>query len=1160
MDERIETEETCAAPCRGRLHFAGRCGVFAVRLCGGGIVLALLLLAGLAVLLSRGPFETEAASRVAEAALAGLGGPGATARVGTAGLDWSWTRGVSVTLSDVSLERGAGLRLAVPRVVAGLRLLPLFVGSVRPRALEIADPTLTLDTAELRARPESAATPVPTDRPDGAAPGSEPAAVATVPVSTRLAEAADVAVERILLLAREQGIETIALHGGAVTVHHVGETGAARDVGFRELEVDAVVDGPGGDVDAGLSARGEVGRWTMRLTRSKRDDGGHRLTFAASDVTLPDLIGKIAPPFRFDMPFYPRLRLAFDRDGRFDGADFDLRIGAGVFRFGGMREDELLFDEVSVKAMWNPRDRVFAVERAEAALGDTHWAAHGRITPPTADTGRWAWTFDLDPGSLKPRDVPGPAVPIRSGSLTGTWDAASSFLDVALGEIRFGETAVRSAGRLDLSGADPKLTYDLQFAPLTTSEVIHGWPTWVAAEARDWFIKNVAAGRLSDLRIQLQMPRFDHPETWSGDAMRVGARFDGVRFSPLGNLPALTAAEGRISVVDRRFEVAIDKGRSATKGREPTVDGFRFAVADIFVKPARGSFRLHVAGDTGSLAEIVDAEPLASLSQSGIAATGLAGTGSVTAQIDLLFTDPIDADAIDYRIEAQLDGFSAQQPIQGRRFQDGKFKIVADRHGLDVAGRAVIDGVPADLHVYEPHGAAKGNEKRDFKMEVDDAARQRLGIDLGGVVEGAIGLAVSQPDPNQLRSRIEADLTPARLNLTPLGWSKGPGVPAKATFDLWDDDKGLHVDNVALDSEGVSLRGNIVLDRDRNLVSADFSKFALRKGEAAKVKVTRGADKALTIAFEGSTFDARGLLQYSRRPPLPAQDAAKEPDLILKLKVGRVEGFNGMILGDVTVDGRWKGGAFQNLEFRGRTGPKSPLSVAIRPEGDHRRFTVVSEDAGAILSFLDLFDRIEAGKLTLSARLGAPGTSEGELRLVAFHLLEEPKSGRGVSSEQAADGTRRIAIRRAEIDRSTDFDRAQVRFAMHDGIIDVVEGIAKGTSVGATATGQLDLTAQRLSLSGTYIPAYGLNNLAGRIPIFGAITGAGSNEGLLGVTFRVGGPVADPILQINPLSAVAPGIFRRVFEFQREDMPQSSGDPNAPTNIMPDIGPTKITP
>jgi hypothetical protein len=72
--------------------------------------------------------------------------------------------------------------------------------------------------------------------------------------------------------------------------------------------------------------------------------------------------------------------------------------------------------------------------------------------------------------------------------------------------------------------------------------------------------------------------------------------------------------------------------------------------------------------------------------------------------------------------------------------------VVVDPRGLDVSGRAVVDGVPTDVHVYDPAGASKTAEKRDFKMEVDDATRQRLGLDFGKMVEGAIGLSVSQPD------------------------------------------------------------------------------------------------------------------------------------------------------------------------------------------------------------------------------------------------------------------------------------------------------------------------------------------------------------------------------------------------------------------------------
>jgi hypothetical protein len=65
------------------------------------------------------------------------------------------------------------------------------------------------------------------------------------------------------------------------------------------------------------------------------------------------------------------------------------------------------------------------------------------------------------------------------------------------------------------------------------------------------------------------------------------------------------------------------------------------------------------------------------------------------------------------------------------------------------------------------------------------------------------------------------------------------------------------------------------------------------------------------------------------------------------------------------------------------------------------------------------------------------------------------------------------------------------------------------------------------------LPAYAINNLFGRIPLLGIALGGGMREGLIGVTFKVDGPIGQPQVYFNPLSAVAPGIFRKIFEFQR---------------------------
>jgi len=80
-------------------------------------------------------------------------------------------------------------------------------------------------------------------------------------------------------------------------------------------------------------------------------------------------------------------------------------------------------------------------------------------------------------------------------------------------------------------------------------------------------------------------------------------------------------------------------------------------------------------------------------------------------------------------------------------------------------------------------------------------------------------------------------------------------------------------------------------------------------------------------------------------------------------------------------------------------------------------------------------------------------------------------------------------------------------------------------------------------LRGTLIPLYGPNNLLGQLPIVGLFLG-GEKEGLVGVTYEVVGRPAGPVLHVNPLSALAPGLLRKVFEFPAASpyTPQSGDD------------------
>ena len=71
-----------------------------------------------------------------------------------------------------------------------------------------------------------------------------------------------------------------------------------------------------------------------------------------------------------------------------------------------------------------------------------------------------------------------------------------------------------------------------------------------------------------------------------------------------------------------------------------------------------------------------------------------------------------------------------------------------------------------------------------------------------------------------------------------------------------------------------------------------------------------------------------------------------------------------------------------------------------------------------------------------------------------------------------------------------------------------------------------------MDMTCTFMPAYGLNRIFGEIPIIGVLLGNGRDRGLLGVTFKLKGDADSPEVQINPLSVIAPGIFRSIFEFR----------------------------
>jgi len=111
------------------------------------------------------------------------------------------------------------------------------------------------------------------------------------------------------------------------------------------------------------------------------------------------------------------------------------------------------------------------------------------------------------------------------------------------------------------------------------------------------------------------------------------------------------------------------------------------------------------------------------------------------------------------------------------------------------------------------------------------------------------------------------------------------------------------------------------------------------------------------------------------------------------------------------------------------------------------------------------------------------------------------------------------------------FDHGYADLERGDGTLKIANGVLRGPLIGTTFQGTVYDQANRMNMTGTFMPAYGLNSMFGDIPLLGALLGNGRDRGLIGITYRLRGDAKAPQLEVNPLSVIAPGIFRSIFEF-----------------------------
>jgi hypothetical protein len=257
------------------------------------------------------------------------------------------------------------------------------------------------------------------------------------------------------------------------------------------------------------------------------------------------------------------------------------------------------------------------------------------------------------------------------------------------------------------------------------------------------------------------------------------------------------------------------------------------------------------------------------------------------------------------------------------------------------------------------------------------------------------------------------------------------------------------------------------------------------------------------------------------------------------VKLGAVAGFNGEAMRSVDAKMSKRSGAIKAFTLSGKLGGNTPVPVAAdlrggRAQGSREVIYLQTDDAGALLRFTDTTNKVFGGQIVVAME---PPTSEPSARDGLINVRDFTVKGMDQLDRVAAGGPNGAQ-------GGVAFTALRAEFTRQNGGLTVRNGVVKGPMIGGTIEGSIDYPGNQVCMSGTFVPMYGVNNIFGQIPLFGIFLGGGNNEGLIGVTYEVVGTPAAPVMRVNPISAMAPGLFRKIFEF-------NTGKQNTPIDELP---------
>lgn len=665
----------------------------------------------------------------------------------------------------------------------------------------------------------------------------------------------------------------------------------------------------------------------------------------------------------------------------------------------------------------------------------------------------------------------------------------------------------------------------------------HFWPETLGALPRKWVLENLSGGKVPQASIALGATLFKDKEPTTNQHFVLShlegeIHLNNMKVNYLEGFPAVERVNGLARYTHQTFDIDLYGGTV----KETELQSGHVLITGMDKEDQQIKLDLKIKGPLKNALDIISLPPLNFDQKFGFDGKQALGVAQTNLKFDFPLETSLNLDQVQIQVkgEAQDVGLEFVMGNQNLQLSEGKIDLNIDSKALRIAGEGQLNSVKGHFEWIENFmGDQKGISQ--YKVKSTLLGRNLKKFGLVPLWEGAatVNLDVLQSSKGTSKMTVKIDLDKSALMKLPyLGVVKDKGALGQGKMILHFDKKGLRrISSFGLKGENLHCEGYLNFSKETGQLSA-FSFPVLKYGATSASLEGKQEEKTktLNIRLWGKSLDASSVLETTLDDGANRETSSNEvPALKAQFDLEK------LILGEERLVRHVKGvvgyhpeEGLGELLVEGELSPyqKKSGSVALRKdisEGKNR-FRLRTNNGGDLIKVLGFHSRFKGGDLLLEATQEEGRIWHGQILFKDAVVENAPILAR-LLTLSSPFGLMDVLTHGDTL--SFDFIRGQFRYRDH--LISLQEGVARGLSLGITASGDINLKHKGMKISGSLIPANLINDVLGHIPIISELLG-GKDGGLFGVSYTIKGPYKDPKISVNPLSVFAPGVFRQIFE------------------------------